>query len=315
MYNMEQFKTNHKLTDVQAYIKYPLYNFVYNKLELIKSQNITCAPIGVYPQTYPIVIKPIINLFGMSKNVIVVNSDDEYEVALKDKKNPGSFWMPQLKGNHYTIDLFIIDSNIVFFNAFQSITSSRFKHKQNIGLFSEHIYIKNYSLPAKCDEFIKAYIPNYTGFLNIEIIDDIIIEIHLRWNGDNFIYRENDGIFLFLLNVYSKSKKTTNTEIDKRNKYDAYVPKTHIYRFKRKNYYYVPIFIEIKENTDSIKEIKEIKAKISNFILTYNKNGEIELNIYYDDIHDIKQNIIPRYCVVVFNDEQQKNMFIEYISN
>ena len=33
---------------------------------------------------------------------------------------------------------------------------------------------------------------NYSGFVNLEIIDDFIIEMHLRLNGDLFLYSEKN---------------------------------------------------------------------------------------------------------------------------
>ena len=48
--------------------RYPEYNIVYNKLEIAQFQNLNCNPFPCYPDSFPIVSKPIVNLYGMGLN-------------------------------------------------------------------------------------------------------------------------------------------------------------------------------------------------------------------------------------------------------
>lgn len=295
---------HYKLTDIQAYIKFHNFNFIYNKLDLIKSQLIPCAPVGIYPTRYPIVIKPIINLFGMSRDITKINNDNEYEIYLRKKPSPSNFWMPYLEGNHYTIDLFLLDGEIIYSNTFQSFSkndnrekkySTHVKNKKNyIGIFKEHRYIKSYVLSSRVQKFLSSYLKNYTGCVNIEIINDIIIEMHLRWNGDNYIYREHSRLFNFLhtkIELYKKKRQR----------------KTYIYRFPFTTCFYIPLFIYKKRE----KEKNQLIIDEYNHILLKQTNNR--LNIYYDDLSSIKQQMIKRYCVIVFYNEKEKYNFLRYL--
>ena len=46
---------------------FPKYHNIYNKLWLSEIQGVPCGPMGVQPGAYPVIMKPIINLFGMSR--------------------------------------------------------------------------------------------------------------------------------------------------------------------------------------------------------------------------------------------------------
>lgn len=314
----------HKLTDIQAYIKFHNFNFIYNKLELIKSQSIPCAPVGIYPTKYPIVIKPILNLFGMSHDVMKINSDEEYETYLKQQPSPSNFWMPYLTGNHYTIDLFLWKGEIIFTNSFQSFSSNnknrekhkyRIQQKNNIGIFKEHRYIKSFVLSSTLQNFVSSYVKNYTGCLNIEVINNIILEMHLRWNGDNFIYRENSSLFQYLDEKIYMCQINNNI-------------KSYLFKFHCKECFYIPIFIFHQREKETIQRImKEYKKeriqtnntdninnkKNSTINTTNNVENNTKIKIYYDDLNSIKQQEIKRYCVVVFYDKKEKDYFIEYL--
>ena len=95
--------------DFDAWDKFSKYKKIYNKLWLVEKQNIKCGPIGTQPKNYPIIIKPIINLYGMSRGFLKINDEDEYY----NNQNDGCFWMPFLDGKHYTVDLIIYNGKII----------------------------------------------------------------------------------------------------------------------------------------------------------------------------------------------------------
>lgn len=45
------------INDSQAWINYPNYQFIYNKLWIAQSQFINCAPMNIYPEKYPVFFK------------------------------------------------------------------------------------------------------------------------------------------------------------------------------------------------------------------------------------------------------------------
>lgn len=265
------------MNDVQAFIKYKNYNFVYNKFDLIKKQDITCNIVGVYPNeyTFPIIIKPIINLFGMSRDVKLCKNIDDYALFLKNTPHPSSFWMPYYDTNeHFTCDILMCAGKVVYSNSFRCVSTKQ------VGIFKKHIYINDYIIDKKLICFLENYIVNYTGCLNIEIIDNVVIEIHLRFNGDNYIYKENPQILDYLNSLLHE-------EILSIKEYDN----IQTYKLGLKYYYYLPIFIENMDN------YKDEKNKIDIFIhKAQTKNSNIK--VYYDNIEGVHQQEKKRYCML-----------------
>ena len=65
---------NIPLNDLDAWISYPDHNWIYNRLDIAKYQKLKCAPMPIQPTQYPVIIKPIINLYGMGNKIIKINS-------------------------------------------------------------------------------------------------------------------------------------------------------------------------------------------------------------------------------------------------
>ena len=74
------------VNDSDAWLYNPDHQFIYNKLWIAQSQFIDCAPMEVYPNKYPVVFKPIINLIGMSRGFrkIIRNSIDKIQGTIND---------------------------------------------------------------------------------------------------------------------------------------------------------------------------------------------------------------------------------------
>ena len=175
MMNIED--SNIYTCDIQSYINNPKYNFVYNKLFVSQSQNVPCAPLGIYPKTYPVIFKPIYNLHGMSRSFYKIHSDEEYDTYFKD----GLFWQEYFPGPQVNLDVVYNKDQIVFYSALQSISG-------NQGSFKSHETLIDYVIPSKIENWIHTYLKDYKGCLNIEIISGNIIECHLRLNGDFHLY-------------------------------------------------------------------------------------------------------------------------------
>lgn len=265
------------INDIQAFIKYQNYNFVYNKFDLIKKQNITCNIVGVYPNeyTFPIIIKPIINLFGMSRDVKFCKNIEDYAFFLKNTPHPSSFWMPYYDTNeHFTCDILMCAGKVVYSNTFRCVSTKQ------VGIFKKHIYMNDYLIDKQVIYFLENYIVNYTGCLNIEIMDNVVIELHLRFNGDNYIYKENPQI-LDYLNSLLHDERLSIKEYDN----------IHTYKLSLKQYYYLPIFIENMDN------YKDEKNKIDIFVhKAQTKNSNIK--VYYDNIEGVHQQEKKRYCML-----------------
>ena len=183
---LKRLNINNIITnDIESWEIQRDHNKIYNKLWLIDCQNIDCGPIGTNPTQYPIIIKPIINLYGMSKGFKKIKDKEEY---LKNQDD-GTFWMPYFEGDNFTIDLIIDKGKIVGYYALESFPDIN-------GTFKYHKYQPNYKLSDKNYKFIEDNLKGYSGPLNIEIINNNIIEAHLRLNGDYYLYDDN-----FIINL------------------------------------------------------------------------------------------------------------------
>jgi hypothetical protein len=238
--------TNIISNDIDAWEKNKIDKKIYNKLQLIESQNISCGPIGTMPDKYPIVIKPIINLYGMSRGFKIITNQEEY----LNNQIDGSFWMPYLSGKNYTVDIIMNKGKILYYYCMESEPLIK-------GTFRYHVYRPKYKLSNKIISILEINHSKYTGPMNIEIINNTIIEGHLRLNGDLYLYDDN-----FLINL---SKMINNLD------FELVVSKNIFYLF--------PYFINRKFNTDII-DCKDIE----NILLT----NKIK-NIRWDNIESLYQ--------------------------
>lgn len=228
--NIKNIVTN----DIDAWNSFKIEKKIYNKLWLCELQNIDCGPIGTIPDIFPVIIKPIINLYGMSRGFKIIHSLEEY----LENQFDGFFWMPYFKGNNYTLDVIFDKGKIITNFCLQSFPSIN-------GTFKYHKYIPDYELSEKNINLLQDNFKTYSGFMNIEIINNNIIEGHLRPNGDNYFYN-ND----FLLNI--------SNLIDNNS-----------YSFNKKNketFYLFPYFINANFNKLLINQNEIEKILISNDI-------------------------------------------------
>lgn len=191
------------INDTSAYLTFDDYQIIYNKLFLSQIQNLDSNPIPIIPLKFPVVIKPIINLNGMSKGFYKVNSEEEYNKLCLDKNLAGCFYQSYLSGTQYNYDIIIRNGKILDY--FCTIS-----YPLEDGMFDYHEYIpkkKSKHISEKNIKILEDLLEDYSGFINVEIIDDFIIEAHLRLNGDMFIFSDTDCLKLvnfYLTNVYDK---------------------------------------------------------------------------------------------------------------
>ena len=154
-------------TDEEAYEMYPDYNRVYDKLFIARR----CSTLKTYdlekvlPSKYPVIVKPKINLVGMSKGAYIASSIDEIGLT------KGMMAQEIAKGNHYSMDLVFQDGEIIDWFAFQA-------HKNYYGSFTL------FASTSICNEYvctqIKSIMKGYTGVVCVEYIGHQIIDVHLR---------------------------------------------------------------------------------------------------------------------------------------
>lgn len=169
------------ISDTNAWITYPKQRFVYNRLKIAEIANeifakkIKYAPMPIEPDksTYPIILKPITNLYGMGLGIHKINDEDEFYEHWK--KN--GFWSTFLEGDHISWDLIISNNKILFVLPFMG-----HKDEKCIGKFTmwETINCKPNNKLQSFFEKLVDLLGDYKGCLNIETINNYPIEVHLR---------------------------------------------------------------------------------------------------------------------------------------
>lgn len=192
--------------------------WVYDKLRLSKSYNITCAPLGIYPddKDYPVIVKPTVNLYSSGKGVLKFNSNQELIKFSRSELGCGMMWTSCFSGEHYSIDVVIIKGKIKYHVAFKG-------HPSDLCEYDWWEYEKSYELSSNLKEWIKKNFkgklfgsgsdtPNFTGIINIETIDDRLIDCKLRmnWLSTIGIYEslctKSNLIGKSIIELYSKGK-------------------------------------------------------------------------------------------------------------
>lgn len=194
---------NIPINDLNAWTMYPTYRWIYNKIMLCEYQKIQFAPMPIKPTKYPVIIKPIINLYGMGLNIIKVNNDDEFY----DNWYNNNFWMEFLEGEHLSWDLVILNGHINF-----NVCLMGHPDDKNIGKFNYWESIDS-KIPNIILELVSDHFKDYTGCLNVETIGNKIIECHLRM-GDIDIFPTLD-ILKGIIATYKKQKYDWNIKLEK----------------------------------------------------------------------------------------------------
>lgn len=273
---IKKINKDYPINDISAWIKFNEHNFIYNKLRLSDIQNINCAPIPCIPEKFPIIVKPIINLYGMSKGTLIINNLEEYFECLSKDNVTGYFWQSFLEGKQNNIDIIMKDGKIVKYYPLESKPGPE-------GTFKYHSYSKDFILSTKIIKLIEDILDDYTGFLNIEVIDDKIIECHLRLNGDSFIYGEKH--FENFFNLIENKPYNLDLDVEKNTMFPIFVnnnfntekyKKIQNYLEQNKSY-----FIEYKcEKINSLFQAKNFK-RCFYFIIDNFKKGLLIQNYIY----------------------------------
>jgi hypothetical protein len=220
------------LNDLDAWKKYPYYRWVYNRLEISEFQNVLNAPLPIKPEKYPVIIKPIINLYGMGLNIQKIDNENQFD----DIWYNNNFWMEYFEGEHYSYDLIILNGEIQYHICFHGI-----KNDEYDGCFCYWVSIKT-EIPKIINKLVNEKMSGYTGCMNIEMIGNHIIECHLRM-GDIDIFPTHD-----ILNGIIATYQNQKYDWDKINV---------------KEVYFIPLWIEGKY-TEKLRKFlkKKIEQKL-----------------------------------------------------
>ena len=188
--------------DIDAYKLYPNFANVYNKLEIAKIQGLECNPFPIYPNKFPIISKPIINLNGMGLGAKKIKNKREF---YKDIEST-NFWCEFLEGDHYSWDLILRNGKIIYSTSF-------YGKKWKFGTFKYWKEETN-KLPDNIYLIIDKYLNNFTGSVNMETIGNKVIEVHLRMGDIDLT--DKDIIYLALINIQKDTQEELiNKQLEK----------------------------------------------------------------------------------------------------
>lgn len=151
--------------------------WVYDKLILSKRLGYYCGPAGVAPElSGEYVVRPISNYRMMGRGSSIVHID-----AGRDIIPDGYFWCEVFRGRHLTFD---------YRYGVQQLAAEGFKDSTRTDRFSSWKRVEDiFTLPPILKPVAEKY-----EWLNIEVIDSKIVEVHLRYN-DDFAGHDADEIF------------------------------------------------------------------------------------------------------------------------
>ena len=164
--------------DEDAWIAYPAHQKYFNKLWLSQQLGYICGPAGVAPpkkDTY--IVRPIYNLVGMGLGA----KEMEISPGDEDSLEPGHFWCEKFEGVHRSIDYDVIP-NIGF-----QQTSCFVGEKTNNKFIFKKWYRDNtfkFDLPSIVNDIFEHKEQYTIKHCNIELINDKVIEVHLRATPD-----------------------------------------------------------------------------------------------------------------------------------
>lgn len=156
--------------DATAWSMFPGHNRVYDKMWLCGVQGIPHAPLPIPPPKFPVFVKPITNLLGMSIGSFRADGPDDLA-----QYRAGHFWMELLTGPHISTDVAVAQGRAMWSaqTRGQPIDNGRFSHWERLAAGDP-------ALDALLGGWVGEHLKGYSGILNFETIGGRIIECHLR---------------------------------------------------------------------------------------------------------------------------------------
>lgn len=163
-----------EMEDADAWLANPKHRWVYDRLLVADTQAYAHAPLGVTPSHFPVIVKPITNLYGMGIGARRVSAAKDLIYA------PGMMWAAPLEGRHVSTDLLVDRGEVMWSAQATGFPSDKFGRFDLWALHSQAVEPELSTIRS----WLKAYLADYAGPLNAELIGSQIIEVHLRLSTD-----------------------------------------------------------------------------------------------------------------------------------
>lgn len=194
------------IDDVDAWEMYPQHRHLYNKMYICELQGVLCAPMPVQPPSFPVIVKPIINLYGMGLQSYKVSNQEEFNNLFFHT----GFWSEYHDGAHYSHDFVLNRGSIVYHLVWKGTPGAIH------GTFDLWQTIHNSQVPQSVQKIIKSELSEFSGFVNFETIystkhsGEMVIEMGLRMGDIDNIYEYAPEFFNKLVEVYRDPQSVKN---------------------------------------------------------------------------------------------------------
>ena len=190
--------------DGPAYEKYPMHNFVYDKLWVAQTQGLKCGNLSELQEDagsviFPIFIKPRWgHLSASSKNCFRISSASDLEkyISYKDM-----MWSEFIDGTEGMTDFIILKGSIV-----HQVTYVYSDEQQG---FSEEwkLISSDSEPPQNIVDWVKDHMRGFTGVVNVQYRKNKIIEVSLRLarGGAYIVSAKNPDLLQNIRNVVEKN--------------------------------------------------------------------------------------------------------------
>lgn len=194
--------------DGDAWLWYPRYRWIYNKLAIAESQGFACGPHGVMPEAFPVFSKPIYNMRGMGAGSRIFKDRKSYKL----RQRAGHFWMPLMQGEHVSTDAAVVDGEVKWWRHVtgESLGDGMFDY------WVIHAAAKP-EIEDYCGQWTRTHLAGYSGMANFETIGGRIIEAHLRFS-DQWPDLYGAGWLDALVGLYAHGR----WQFDDRDRRDGY---------------------------------------------------------------------------------------------
>ena len=164
------------LVDSHAWARSGKFRRVYNKLDIALAQGMSADLIGSAqtPSSFPVVVRPVYNLWGMGHLAQVVQTQKE----LDSLDCSGHFWTTYLSGRQHSWDFAVSNGEPQWVVGFYGSKRSGMRfdywamtHNEPAGTSLE---------TSIAERWIYDNLEGYTGMVNLETIGAVIIECQLR---------------------------------------------------------------------------------------------------------------------------------------
>lgn len=179
----EKFDGYIPMTDEESWDVNADRRWVFNKLEICERQRILAAPLGIEPPFYPVFVKPITNMLGLSTGAQLIRN--EHRLSYK----PGYFWMKYLEGQQLSTDVAVEDGVCKWFYSMEP------KNDRDGSFYVWATRTTPKHIKACIENFISENLSDYTGITNIETIGRSVIECPLRMSGQFYDFYGKDWIY------------------------------------------------------------------------------------------------------------------------